>query len=99
MKGDDDLYEEKKYAPISAWGYFGYELLFCLPVAGLVLLIVFSFSNKNINRRNFARAHFCGLAVAAAIAAAAAILAFSLGAVDNIMRALSGFFGTVIQKS
>ena len=92
------MYEEKKYAPISAWGYFGYELLFCLPVAGLILLIVFSFSNKNVNRRNFARAHFCGLAVALAIAAIIAVLAFSLGYANGISRYFSALFASVIKK-
>ena len=30
------------YKPISAWAYFGYRLLFCIPVIGFILLIVFS---------------------------------------------------------
>lgn len=54
---------EPQYKPISAWGYFGYSLLFSLPIAGLVLLIVFSFSDENINRRNYARSYWCALLV------------------------------------
>ena len=49
------------YKPISAWGYFGYKLLFCIPVVGFILLIVFSVSDENINRRNFARSYWCDL--------------------------------------
>ena len=30
-----------EYKPISAWGYFGYSLLFSLPIAGFILLIIF----------------------------------------------------------
>ena len=52
-----------EYKPISAWGYFGYSLLFSLPIAGLVLLIVFSFNDENINRRNYARSYWCALLV------------------------------------
>ena len=49
------------YRPMGAWAYVGYALLFSLPVVGLVLLIVFSLSNANINRRNYARSYFCWL--------------------------------------
>ncbi len=45
--------------PLSPWAYFGYSLLFAIPVVGLVLLIVFSFSRANYNRRSFARSYFC----------------------------------------
>ena len=47
-----------EYRPISMWGYFGYQLLFSLPVVGFILLIICSFS-RNINKRNFARSYFC----------------------------------------
>lgn len=54
------------YQPISMWGYFGYELLFNIPVAGFILLIVFSFGGtKNINLRNFARSYFCFIIIVA----------------------------------
>lgn len=49
-----------EYKPISAWGYFGYQLLFAVPLVGLILLIVFSLGGtRNINLRNFARSYFC----------------------------------------
>ena len=48
-----------KYKPISAWGYFGLQLLYALPVVGFVFLLIHSFSSSNINRRNFARSHWC----------------------------------------
>ena len=48
-----------EYKPISAWGYFGYDLLFGIPVVGFVLLIVFAFASSNINLRNYARSFFC----------------------------------------
>ena len=62
------MYEESKYRPLSPWAYFGYTVLFSLPLIGLVMLFVFSFSNKNINRRNFARSYFCALALVLIIA-------------------------------
>lgn len=54
----------EEYRPISMWGYFGYEILFSIPVVGLILLIVFSFTAKNQNVKNFARSYFCFLILA-----------------------------------
>lgn len=48
-----------QYRPLSAWAYFGYSLLFSIPVVGFILLIVFSFNRSNLNRRSFARSYFC----------------------------------------
>ena len=53
-----------QYRPLSPWAYFGYSLLFSLPVIGLISLILLSFNNNNINRRNYARSFFCIYAVA-----------------------------------
>lgn len=59
----------KEYTPLSPWAYFGYSLLFALPVAGFILLIVYSFDGGNINRRNFARSYFCILVLVLIVAA------------------------------
>lgn len=64
------------YKPLSPWAYFGYQLLFAIPVVGFILLIVFSFSNENINRRNFARSYFCSLLLAVIIAVITCVIAF-----------------------
>lgn len=45
--------------PISMWGYFGYEILFSIPIIGFILLIIFSFVPRNKNVKNFARSYFC----------------------------------------
>ena len=47
--------------PITPWGYFGYELLFNIPVIGLIFLIVFALGAQNRNVKNFARGHFISL--------------------------------------
>lgn len=51
------------YTPITMWGYFGYEILFAIPIVGFICLLIFSFSAHNINLRNFARSYFCFLIV------------------------------------
>lgn len=50
-----------EFEPLSPWAYFGLSILYAIPLIGLVFLIVFSLSDKNINRRNFSRSYFCVL--------------------------------------
>lgn len=52
-----------EYKPLSPWAYFGYSILFNIPVIGFILLIVFSLDNSNINRRNYARSYWCWLVI------------------------------------
>ncbi len=47
------------YEPISMWGYFGYEILFAIPIIGWIFLIIFALTAENHNLRNFARSQFC----------------------------------------
>ena len=52
------------YRPISMWGYFGYEILFAIPIVGFIVLLVFALGGtSNINVRNFARSKFCYLII------------------------------------
>ena len=73
-----------QYKPLGAWAYFGYSLLFGIPIVGLVFLIVFSFNNSNINRRNFARSYWCGALIVGVLVVVylliALVLSFVLGA-------------------
>ena len=43
--------------PIKPLGYIGYELLYAIPIIGLIFMLAHSASIKNYNRRNFARSH------------------------------------------
>ncbi len=53
-----------QYRVLSPWAYFGYNLLFAIPIAGLICAIIFAFDDSNLNRRNYARSFFCGLVLA-----------------------------------
>ena len=59
----------ERFRPLSAWAYFGYTILFSIPLVGLICLIIFSLSDANINRRNFARSFFCALVLMLIISA------------------------------
>ena len=57
-----------KYRPMSAWAYFGYQILFSIPLIGFIVLLICAFSSSNINRRSFARSYFCILIIILVIA-------------------------------
>ena len=68
-----------KYKPISAWGYFGYNILFSLPVIGFILLIIFACIDHNINLRSYARSHFCGLLIGLIVVGIIVAIGFATG--------------------
>ena len=77
-----------KYAPLSAWAYFGYQVLFAIPVIGFICLIVFSFVSDNLNRRSFARSYWCALLVGIIALAVSVIILYATGAMQEIMTAV-----------
>ena len=48
-----------KLTPLSAFAYFGYQVLFSIPVIGAICLIVCALFANNRNLRSFARSYFC----------------------------------------
>lgn len=49
-----------KFKPITAWGYFGWSIIFTIPLVGIIIALIKAFGNtENINLRNFARSMFC----------------------------------------
>ena len=53
-----------EYTPISMWGYFGYQILFSIPLIGWIIVIVFAITAPNQNLKNFACSQFCLLIIA-----------------------------------
>lgn len=75
----------EEYRPISAWGYFGYQLLFSIPCVGFILLLIFALGGtNNINLRNFARSYFCVLFLVLIIIVALALFGASAGFLANM---------------
>ena len=80
-----------EYKPISMWGYFGYEILFSIPVIGFICLIIMSFAAGNKNVKNFARSYFCLFILGLIFGIVLVAIAMATGAVesiDDIMRSL-----------
>ncbi|MCR4739117.1 MAG: hypothetical protein K5886_02500 [Lachnospiraceae bacterium] len=74
-----------EYAPISMWGYFGYQLLFAIPCVGLIMIIIFAVSANNVNLKNFARSYFCCLIIVAIIIGVLAATGVASGIASEIM--------------
>lgn len=73
----------ESYRPISAWGYFGYNILFSIPIIGFILLLVFACGGTgNINLRNYARSFFCGFLLILILSIIAGIVYVVLGGVN-----------------
>lgn len=74
--------------PLSPWGYFFRQIIYSIPVIGLIVLLIHAFGASNINAKNFARSFFCIYVVI--IVLAVIMFAFGLGAdmLDAIMNSI-----------
>lgn len=66
------------YKPLSPWAYVGYNLLFSIPLVGFIMMIVFSFDNSNLNRRNYSRSFFCAMLIGIIISIVLMIILFAV---------------------
>lgn len=65
-----------EYKPIKAWGYFGYNLLFAIPLVGFIFLLIYALGgNSNVNLKNYARSFFCVYALVLIILLVVLVLA------------------------
>lgn len=63
---------------MGAWAYFGYSLLFSIPIVGLIVNLVLCFNKTNINKRNYARSFWCWYVIVAVAIIIAAVSGVSL---------------------
>ena len=82
-----------EYKPISMWGYFGYEILFSIPVIGFICLIIMSFAAGNRNVKNFARSYFCMFILGIVVTIVLVAIAFAMGAIESFDDILSYVVG------
>lgn len=75
-----------KWRPLGAWAVIGYNILFMLPVIGLICIIIFSISSGNICRRSMARAYLLVTIIAAVlIGGTVLVLYFAFPEVWNML--------------
>ncbi len=49
----------REYKPLSIWQFFGFEVLFSIPIVGVIVSLIFALdASKNVCLTNFARARF-----------------------------------------
>ena len=78
-----------EYKPLGAWAYFGYSLLFGLPLIGFIMLCIFALGGaSNINLRNYARSFFCSFALIAIITVILLISGAGLGLLGYVSENL-----------
>ena len=77
---------DSKYTPISMWGYFGYNILFGLPIIGFIILIVFALGHHNVNVKNYARSFFCGFILVIILS----LILLSTGILGSVLNNLAG---------
>ena len=68
-----------EYKPLSPWAYMGYRFLFMVPIIGFIFIIIFSFSDKNINRKKFARSFLCAFLIGLIVGILVFIFALVMG--------------------
>ena len=88
--------EAKRFDPVSTGAFFGYKLLYGIPVIGWILCLIFSFTQKNVNKRNFARATLISLILSLVITCAIgfAVVKVAEMVIEQIaMEALGGSMG------
>ena len=83
-----------EYRPLGAWGYFGYNILFSLPIIGFIILLICAFSNSNINRRSYARSFFCWFIIEVILIAVVVILCWSY--IEQIIVAISSLLEQIV---
>ena len=71
--------------PLGPWAYFGYSILFSIPVVGFICLIVLSLSDTNINRRNYARSFWCGLIIGLILFAVIFVIVIATGSLSTLL--------------
>lgn len=75
-----------EYTPISMWGYFGYTILFNIPIIGWIIVIIFALTAQNLNLRNFARSQFCLLIIWIILACIMTVTGLFAGMLNGMMN-------------
>ena len=81
-------YSNKNTTPLSPWTYFWLNLLYAIPIVGVVFLLIHAIGAPNINKRNYARSFFCWLVILLIIFIISAIS----GGAASLFSWLSGLF-------
>ena len=89
--GDVPPPKGSKYEPITTGGYIGIMLLMCIPIVGQILMIVWAFAARKVNKRSLARASLIMMVVMLIISFLIGLAVKSLfGKVVDVIEAETG---------
>lgn len=71
--------------PMSPWKYFGLNILYAIPLIGLIFLICHAIGSQNVNKRNYARSFFCILVVIGVIF----LICYFSGAIGSVITSIA----------
>ena len=64
MEENNNVNIPDEYKPISPLGYLGYNILFAIPIVGLIFVIVFAVGGtQNKNLKNYARSYIIAFVI------------------------------------
>ena len=79
-------YIPESHRPIGAWGYIGYNLLFSIPLVGIIMLFVFAFGGTgNINLRNYSRSFLIVMLITLVLWVLSVVFIFGIAGVESSM--------------
>lgn len=84
------------HRPISAWGYFGYRLLYSIPVIGWIFLIAHAVAADNVNVRKHARSFFCTYLLVLLVAAVLLVVGYCTGMMEETIVQIKEIVKTVM---
>ena len=89
--GDVPPPKGSKYEPITTGGYIGIMLLMCIPIVGQILMIIWAFAARKVNKRSLARASLIMMVVMLIISFLIGLAVKSLfGKVVDVIEAETG---------
>lgn len=71
-----------KFKPLGAWAYLGWNIIFVIPVVGIIMLLIKAFGNtENVNLQNYARficyMYILGILIGIIVGATGCLAAFA----------------------
>lgn len=74
---------------MGAWSYTFLSILYCIPIVGLICLIIHSFDLNNENRMHYARSFFTSLLLALIIAGIITLVFLFVPGAEDIVTDIS----------
>lgn len=78
-----------EFRPMSAWAYFGLEILYSIPIIGFIFLLIHAIGAQNVNKRSFARSYFCVLLIVIVLCVVLVVAGIAGGWIDQLRELIA----------